>query len=476
MARDWTMTPESHVLPPRYAYAERIAVGGMGEIYRADDTELDRRVAIKVLARRFADDEDCRKRFKREALTAARLSGHPHVATIYDVGEWNLRPYLVMAFFPGGTVADRVMQDGISRGQALRWLEQAADALDTAHKEGIVHRDVKPANLLLDERGDVVVGDFGIARILDQTSGGLTASGTVLGTSGYLSPEQAKGEQASAASDIYSLAVVAYELVTGHRPFEDTSPTAEAAAHIRDPVPSASARTNLPREIDAVFDRALAKDPPNRFPSAREFVAALENALVVGEQPTRIVAPSGTPGQPRRRVWAPLAVLAVLVLAAGAVAGALLASRGGGEHQARVRKVLVTETLPGRTVHKIRTVTTASPPQTVTGASPAPPPTPASSPPPGPSGASGHELNDQGYALINQGRYQEALPLLQRAVQMLKGAGPSDPYEAYADYNLAYTLIEVGRCSQALPLLDASERLQGYRSEITAARRRAENC
>ena len=156
----------------------------MGDVFAASDLELDRRVAVKVLAERFADDESCRRRFKREALAAARLSGHPHVVTIYDVGEWEGRPFIVMQLLPEGTVADRIKADGIRRGDALKWLEQTAEALDEAHAQALVHRDVKPANLLLDARDDVHVADFGIARILDASTGGITETGSVLGTAG----------------------------------------------------------------------------------------------------------------------------------------------------------------------------------------------------------------------------------------------------------------------------------------------------
>ncbi len=233
----------------------------MGDVFAASDLELDRRVAVKVLAERFADDESCRRRFKREALAAARLSGHPHVVTIYDVGEWEGRPFIVMQLLPEGTVADRIKAGGIRRSDALRWLEQTAEALDEAHAQALVHRDVKPANLLLDARGDVHVADFGIARILDASTGGITETGSVLGTAGYLSPEQASGKGSSSASDIYSLGVVAYELLVGRRPFARQTPTAEAAAHIREPVPPASEHSDLPRAVDSVFAQALAKDP-----------------------------------------------------------------------------------------------------------------------------------------------------------------------------------------------------------------------
>src|SRR5688500_13267770 len=154
----------------------------MGEILLAEDQELGRKVAVKLLDERFARDEAFRRRFRREALTAARLSGHPHVVTIYDVGEWNERPFIVMEYLPGGTLAERARAGIVPREQALVWLEQAAAALDAAHAEGIVHRDVKPANLLLNSRDELQVGDFGIARVADDATGAMTAAGTVLGT------------------------------------------------------------------------------------------------------------------------------------------------------------------------------------------------------------------------------------------------------------------------------------------------------
>ncbi len=259
------MSAAATIFPPRYAEPDKIAAGGMGEIYVARDTALGRKVAIKLLSERFARDEGVRRRFTREALAAARLSGHPHIVTIFDVGEADGRPFIVMEFLPGGTLAQRIRRGPASRDEAIEWLKQAADALDEAHRRGVVHRDVKPANMLLDERGSVHMGDFGIARVVDEATTGMTLAGTVLGTAGYLSPEQARGEPASPASDVYSLGIVAYELLTGGRPFQGGSATAEAAAHIHQPVPPASERDpGLPREADAVFERVLAKDPERR--------------------------------------------------------------------------------------------------------------------------------------------------------------------------------------------------------------------
>lgn len=273
------MAVPTDILPPRYHEPQRIGHGGMGEIYRARDEMLGRRVAIKILADRYAQDESVRARFKREALSAARLSSEPHVVDIYDVGEWNDRPFIVMEFLPGGSLEDVLRREGApDPGQALVWLEQAARALDAAHAQGVVHRDVKPANLLLDHEGDVHVADFGIATAAGLDS--MTRTGTVLGTAGYLAPEQALGERATPASDRYGLAIVAFELLTGSRPFSGDTPAVEASAHVHAPVPNASSRrSDLPPQVDAVFHRALAKDPAQRHESCAELVADLRRAL-----------------------------------------------------------------------------------------------------------------------------------------------------------------------------------------------------
>ena len=192
-------------LPPRYRRAERIARGGMGDIYRAEDAELGRTVAVKVLGEHYADDEAVRGRFEREARAAARLSKAPNTVTIFDVGEHEGRPYIVMEYFAGGSLADRLAAEGAQPpGRALAWLAQTAAALDAAHASGVVHRDVKPANLLLDDEGRVHVADFGVASATGLAS--FTEVGSVVGTAGYLAPEQARGEAATSASDRYALA------------------------------------------------------------------------------------------------------------------------------------------------------------------------------------------------------------------------------------------------------------------------------
>src|ERR671936_943178 len=181
------MTVGVDLLPARYRGPYRIGRGGMGEIFRATDSVLGRAVAVKILGERYAEDEAIRSRFTREALAAARLSAEPNIVTIYDVGEHNDRPYIVMEYLGGGSLDDALRRDGAQPPQRVfDWLEQAARALDTAHRHGVVHRDVKPGNLMLDRNVDVYVADFGIASAAGMDS--LTATGTVLGTAGYISP------------------------------------------------------------------------------------------------------------------------------------------------------------------------------------------------------------------------------------------------------------------------------------------------
>jgi serine/threonine protein kinase len=461
------------ILPPRYRDAERIGHGGMGDIYRATDSVLGREVAVKILADRYAQDKPVRERFTREALAAARLSGEPNIVTIFDVGEHNGRPYIVMEHLGGGSLDDVIRSGGAQPPQRVfTWLEQAARALDTAHARGIVHRDVKPGNLLLDRERNVYVADFGIASAAGMDS--LTMTGTVLGTAGYLSPEQAQGERATPASDRYALAVVAFELLTGSRPFEADSPTAEAAAHVNAPVPSISARADLPRELDRCFERALSKDPARRFPTCAEFVAALRSAFAEAAGQTRQLAPvpptAATRTLPPPRGSSSAWPLLIALIVAGAVAGALLAyflTRGGSSSPPAPTTIIThvqTVTTQGQ-------VTTVERPVTVT-TSPTTGPPATSSAPPAPSGQSGVDLNSAGYAKMQAGDYAGALPLLEAAVQKLDGTGALD--EAYAKYNLAYTRYHLGNCDGVLDLLDQAEAIEGRKGPIDRLRAQAQ--
>jgi eukaryotic-like serine/threonine-protein kinase len=445
------------ILPPRYRDARPIGAGGMGEIFCATDRELDREVALKVLAERYAQDAPIRARFEREAMAAARLSGTPNIVTIFDVTEHNGRPIIVMEYLSGGSLQEQIAGTPCPPAEALGWLEEAAGALDAAHAAGIVHRDVKPANLLLDGRGHVHVADFGVASAVGM--GSLTQTGTILGTAGYLSPEQARGERAGAASDRYALGVVAWELLTGRRPFAAASTTAEALAHVNAAVPSAHAANHaLPPELDRVFARALAKSPTARYPTAAEFVGDLRRALdeAAGDtwiEPRRPVTAvtTATPrksGTDARRWWLP----ALLVLLLGAGAAVALLAFGGSS--------------PTTTPTTVRTVTTETTvEQTVT--------TVPATTAPATSSASGAALNNVGYAKMLAGDYAGALPLLQQAVQKLEGTGSLD--EAYAKYNLAYTLLALGQCANVTSLLDQAQAIEGHQKPIDHLRKRADH-
>ena len=441
----------------------------MGEIFLAKDEVLGREVAVKVLAERYAQDDSLRERFQREALAAARLSGNHNIVTIFDVGEHDGRPIIVMEYLAGGSLDKRIdRKRPFETAQVLDWLGEAAAALDAAHEAGIVHRDVKPGNLLLDDRGHLKVADFGIASAAGMDS--FTQTGTILGTAGYLSPEQARGERATAASDRYALGVVAWELLTGRRPFESETPTAEALAHANAPVPSAhAANWALPASFDPVFTRALAKDPSARYAHASEFVAELRAALHEDAGDTRVIEPgwiepvarASSPARgagarhPNGRRW--LIPVLVVALIAGGVLAALLATRGS-KPRAASQTVVRTVTGPGTTVRQTVTSPAATP-------TTAPATTSAS-----PSG-SGPNLNDAGFAKMQAGDYAGALPLLEQAVQKLNGTGSTS--EAYADYNLAYTRRALGQCTDVLTLLDRSQAIQGHREEINRLRKDA---
>ena len=448
--------------PDRYEGARLIASGGMGQVYRAKDNTLGRVVAIKLLYDRFAWDPQSRKRFEREAWAAAQLSSHPNAITIYDVGECDGRPFIVMEYLSGGSLEDVLRESGAARpDRALDWLAQAASALDHAHEHGLVHRDVKPANLLLTGDDRLKVADFGVASAVGLDS--LTETGTVIGTAGYLSPEQAAGEPATAASDRYSHGVVGFEVLAGSRPYESDSFAAEAAAHLNSAVPRISeVGPDLPSEVDGVFEQALAKEPSARFPTAADFVAALRAAFSAAAGETLIVSPPPAPPTIRARQArlgrGPLVfLLGSLLVAAGVVTAVFLVRSGGDPRGNGVARITVTER--GATV--LRTVTQA----------------PAQPPPTGDPAETRAAAVDspssialQGYAKMQAGDYAGAVPLLEQAAAGLRGSGSLA--EAYNDYNLAFSLAKTEGCStRVLDLLNSSEAIQGHRGEIDDLRK-----
>ncbi|HEX4951941.1 MAG TPA: protein kinase [Thermoanaerobaculia bacterium] len=270
----------------RYELLAAAGRGGMAEVFRARDTQLDRFVAVKVVLPHLASQEELARRFLREARLAASLE-HPHILPVYDFGEQDGTPFLVMPWVDGGSVEERMGARPIERERALAWLREIAAALDHAHGAGVLHRDVKPSNVLLDRHDRALLADFGIAFAAGAATR-LTRAGTVLGTPEYMAPELVEGEPASAASDLYALAVLAWELLAGRPPFSGESALSVLHQHANKPVPLLSGLVpDLPAATDRVFQRALAKQPAARPAGCRAFAAELAAALPTSGSATR---------------------------------------------------------------------------------------------------------------------------------------------------------------------------------------------
>ncbi len=320
-----------------YRVVAPLGRGGMAAVYRAHDPALDRDVALKVLPAEFLHDPAFAARFKQEAQVAARLE-HPHIVPVHAFGIEGGRPWMAMRLLAGGSLAERVRRGPLAPREAAEALRSVADALDYAHARGIVHRDVKPANVLLDEAGRAYLADFGIARMLEG-SPVVTATGLIQGSPTYMAPEQAMGTKVDRLADVYSIGVMAFECLTGRAPYTGTTPVAILMKHVQEPVPE-PAPAELAPALAAVVRRCLAKAPADRWPSAGAFAAALEQAAAgltpaagPGALPTLTVPPTPIPGltrvstrpSERRRGW-PWAVAGALALAA-LVGGGLLAAR-----------------------------------------------------------------------------------------------------------------------------------------------------
>jgi eukaryotic-like serine/threonine-protein kinase len=333
------------VIADRYELEELCGSGGMSSVFRARDFQLDRRVAIKILHQHYLDDAEYVERFRREARAVARLS-HPNIVTVIDRGDDHGRQYIVFEHVDGENLKELVVRTGrLPVRRALELALAVADGLAFAHGHGLVHRDVKPQNVLLSREGDVKVTDFGIARSLD-VEHGVTQTGTVLGTGEYLAPEQASGKPVSPATDVYSLGVVLWELLVGDVPFSGENFVAVALRHVNEPPPYLrELRPDVSPRLAAVVERALAKDPDQRFPSMAAFAAELRACLAELEEAapppeddaalTLVTRPAPAPRrrarQPRRRaLWAVLLALAAAAAAFAAVF--LVAGSGHGHH------------------------------------------------------------------------------------------------------------------------------------------------
>ncbi len=488
-------------LPGRYRVKRHLASGGMASVWCAEDELLGRTVAVKVLAERFAEDGVATRRFKREARAAARVSNHPHVVTIFDVGDLEpaeghdgepTRAFIVMEYLAGGSVADAIRHGAVRRQEAVRWIREAASALDHAHERGIVHRDIKPANFLLNRSRVLHVADFGIARLVSEDT--ISSAGELFGTAAYLSPEQALGLEATGASDRYALAVAAFELLAGERPFLTQHFAAQARQHIEDEPPRASTvdRT-LPPAIDPVLSRGMAKQPEDRFATAGAFVDALETALtggipVLDPAPTTVrrraatgripavaragaaaaaLAPAArareTSGPSRPVAWTPadslqrgsfgrrgsgrIIALTALVLVIAGIGAVAIAGLGGGSPRRaiadRTRHRSATTT-HRTTATRIRHHRATSKPATSTTAQS----TVATVTPPPQSAA---QLQLTGHEQMVAGNYQTAIATLRKAVQT---APPGSLTYAYGLYDLGRSMVLAGDPGGAVPILE----------------------
>ncbi len=330
------------VVADRYELNEVVGSGGMSSVYRAHDRVLERTVALKVLHERLVPQTDVVERFSREAKLVAGLSHHNIVAVI-DRGEYGGTPFIVLEYVAGENLKQLVGRQGpLSVERALELTIEIAEGLAFAHQKGFVHRDVKPQNVLLNGKGEAKVTDFGIARPLEAQEGE-TQTGTVLGTCDYISPEQAQGRRVDERTDIYSLGIVLYELLTGHVPFTGENFVAVAMQHINAPPPPVTLeRPEVPSRVEAAIEKALAKDPADRFETMAAFAAELEDCLVelrAGENTGAtgvlpVVAPdrSSPPKarRPRRRRRALIAAAAIVIVACAAGAAILIVGDNDG--------------------------------------------------------------------------------------------------------------------------------------------------
>jgi eukaryotic-like serine/threonine-protein kinase len=355
----------AQVLDQRYELGPPLGAGGMSEVVEGYDRTLDRRVAVKFLKADVADPR-ARERFEHEARTAASFT-HPNAVTVYDFGEAGIRPYIVMELVEGKNLAEVLSQTGpLPPRQATQITDQVLAALGAAHARGLVHRDVKPGNVLVKPDGSVKLADFGIAKAVADASGGLTITGQVMGTPKYLAPEQAAGQATTPSSDLYSTGVVLYEMLAGAPPFEGDTPMAIALAHQQAPVPAlAQRRAGLPASLVATVERALEKDPARRFSNAEAMRVALsggptEPITAAGAGATKVL-PSAAPMRPSphppgRRRW-PWVALAVLALVGAFLIAWALANRDDDNDPTIAAEPTTTSSTP---------TTTTTPPTTTT--------------------------------------------------------------------------------------------------------------
>ncbi|MCA0452375.1 MAG: serine/threonine protein kinase [Chloroflexi bacterium] len=261
----------------QYQVTAQIGKGGMSTVYQAIQTSMKRTVAIKVLPRTLTHEDKFLERFYREVEIVSSLQ-HPHILPVYDFGEYDGMPYIVMAYMSSGTLSDLIAKGAIAPNETLRLVKQMAEALDYAHRKGVIHRDFKPGNVLLDEQNNTYLTDFGLAKISESTEQ-LTGTG-ILGTPFYMAPEQAEPGALTPAADVYAMGITVFQMLAGHVPFEAATPLGVLMAHMTQPIPNIRhTKPELPEDIQDVIDRSMSKSPQTRYPSAGALASALEYAL-----------------------------------------------------------------------------------------------------------------------------------------------------------------------------------------------------
>ncbi len=406
-----------------YKIVEAIGSGGTSVVYRAEHVRLGRPAALKLLGTGFGGS-DFSERFLRESRLAASLQ-HPNIVPVYDAGEERGVLYIAMAYIAGSDLRELLEREGpLDLRRTLRIAGQIADALDTAHAAGLVHRDVKPANILVTEDDRALLTDFGAVK---EVIGPGADTGGFLGTVDYAAPEQIENRDVSTRVDVYGLACVLWECLTGSPPFRRASEVETLYSHLHSPPPRLrSLRPDLPAPLEPVLSRGLAKSPLDRYPGCGDLLTAARAA----GRPLRLH------GQRLALAAAVLAAVAIAGIAAGGAIGWSLSDDPAQPSTAMVTTALTT------TVNEF----------------------------------DGHALDAAAYALMRDKQYASALPYALSAVQALSGHGPSDPYEGYANDNLGNILLELGRCSEAVPYLERSSRLQPKSSVTRNRLRRARRC
>src|ERR1700733_15115290 len=317
-----------------YEILQKLGAGGMGEIYKAQDTRLNRIVAIKVLSGGSAGDPERRRRFILEAQAASSLN-HPHIITIHDIISHDDKEFIIMEFVTGTTLSDLIPVGGMAVPDALRYAVQIADALDAAHAVGIIHRDLKPGNIMVTDSGRVKILDFGLAKLTgynaaasltdDTLSVGvapLTVEGSILGTVSYMSPEQAEGKRVDPRSDVFSFGAVLYEMLTGRKAFVGDSAISTLSAILRDEAaPIAQIVPGVPAELDQIIHRALRKDPDQRWQSMKDMQMELVGLLQKSDSGILVLPPVAAQKNRPRAARASISI-ASIVLAVGVLAGA----------------------------------------------------------------------------------------------------------------------------------------------------------